>query len=115
MDMYDKIPGHMKQGIAQYIMFGHEPGGFASAVIRDSLIGAAGHADTQNSLLLYEYASYMYNYMPTAARGENMEKWMEERRAEPLSPDEARCWPTSAWKREADRAWKVHAPTETES
>jgi len=71
------IPAYMHEGIVEYVCHGIEPGGFLTAVFEDKLVEAAAKADDTNAKKLYEYASLMYEPVPSACRGkENVSHWI---------------------------------------
>lgn len=72
-----KLPVHMQEGAIGYVLHGYHPGSFLSAVLRNDLISAAENADEQNKHALYEWAVFVYNAVPVAARGsrEAIENW----------------------------------------
>lgn len=77
------IPDHMMEGLRDYIVYGHEPGSFLTAVICNNLIDACAHADEENARNLPAYAAFIYNDVPSGCWGsrDRMNAWMEERRA----------------------------------
>jgi len=64
-----KLPGHMWDGVERYLTRGIIPGDFLVAVFESNLAGAAHHADHYNQSLLYVWACFMFNAMPTACWG----------------------------------------------
>lgn len=63
------VPGHGAPGIARYVIYGIEPGGFVTAVIENSLCEAFGRADETNRAALFEIVKYFYNEVPAPAWG----------------------------------------------
>jgi hypothetical protein len=63
------IPHHMWRGVAMWAVFGIKPGNFLQAVIRGDLFDAAARADGTNQQMLYEWAFFMHNYIPSEAKG----------------------------------------------
>lgn len=83
MDM-SMLPTHMREGVRDYVLHGREPGGFLRAVLENDLVEAFARADSINSALMSEWATFLYNEMPYEAWGspEKVEKWIEARREE---------------------------------
>lgn len=71
-----KFATNMVGGMARFIIFGIRPGSFASAVLRNDLSDAAGAADYMNQRLLYEWASFVYNCVPSSSRRDSFEPWI---------------------------------------
>jgi len=63
------IPLHMHEGIQEYVDHGWRPGGFFYAVLCNDLVEAANKADDINKHCLFDYASLLYNDIPSAAWG----------------------------------------------
>lgn len=80
------LPDHMKDGVSMYILQGIEPGGFLMSVLANDLKGAAGRADNLNRTRLFEWASFIVNYMPASSQGsiEEVNRWISHRGAEGL-------------------------------
>jgi len=74
---YSKIPEHCRRGMKRYIEHGIIPGGFLQAVICNNLVESFARADGTNILRLFDYASFLYNEIPTSAWGseEKMLEW----------------------------------------
>ena len=74
-----RIPGHMREGTALYLLYGVPPGSFAQAVFSNDLLGAFGRADDVNTAHMREWAHFVYNEMPIGAHGsrENVEAWIK--------------------------------------
>lgn len=71
------IPGHMRQGIKDYILHGYPPGGFLTALLRNDFMSAAGKADSENAAALIGWARFLYNHVPSGSYGspEAVERW----------------------------------------
>jgi hypothetical protein len=82
------IPERMHGGIERYVFDGIMPGSFLSAVLANDLVGAVGAGDHENTSLLFSYAMFLYNEMPSRASGEMWgsrevcRAWCEQRQAE---------------------------------
>lgn len=76
---YDRLPEHMQDGARLYIEHGVEPGSFLLAVLCNDFVGAVGKADHINQQYLLEWASWLYNDVPTVAwkSRANVAKWIE--------------------------------------
>lgn len=75
------IPEHMQESIDRWVNHGaphpSEMGSFLRAVLLHNLMTAAMFADTENRAALADWASYLYNEVPTLAHGtaERLEWW----------------------------------------
>lgn len=80
-DEYAAIPPLMQEAIRRYIVQGIAPGQFLSAVIKNDLFGAVGHADATNEPLIKLYVQWFYNKAPGNCYGspESMREWMTTR------------------------------------
>ncbi len=81
------IPAHMHDALRDWIVYGHMPGRFLTAVLENDLMEAAGRADLINRAALADYATFLYNYAPQACHGspEKVKSWersCEEERAD---------------------------------
>jgi len=65
------IPSHMRGGIARYVLKGIPPGQFLTALLENDFMEAAGRADMQNLANLDKWATFLYNFVPTACRGDD--------------------------------------------
>lgn len=63
------VPEHCIDGLVRWIVDGIKPGTFLQAVIRDSLVGAASHADDINRQHLFSYAVFLVSYAPRGCWG----------------------------------------------
>ena len=73
------LPAHGWDAAIGYVQNGYRPGSFLCAVLRNDLIAAAENADDINRSLLYEWACFVYNAVPMAARGsqEAIDNWVK--------------------------------------
>lgn len=74
----EMIPVHCRRGLLTYIMEGKKPGDFLTAVLRNDLKEAVGHADDVNIAMLQNYVRFLYSYAPGTCWGnpERMAAWM---------------------------------------
>lgn len=74
------LPDHMWDDFQAYAVRGREPSRFLNAVLRNSLIAAAEHADHSNLPMLHVWAKFLYNTLPTNSWGnaERVREWMEK-------------------------------------
>ena len=74
-----KIPEYMHEAIQEYVDHGRPIGSFLRAILCNNLVDAAAHADINNKLCLFEYASLLYNEIPGAAWGdkETVDRWVK--------------------------------------
>jgi len=72
------LPDHMKGGVSRYILQGIKPGGFLTAILSNDLKEAAGRADSSNQRMLFEWASFIVNYIPAPSQGgpEQVNDWI---------------------------------------
>jgi len=61
------IPNHMMTGVRDYVVHGIEPGSFLYAVLSNDLVGAFGAADHINRAAMFQWASLLYNDIPSPA------------------------------------------------
>jgi len=73
------IPNYMVEGVEAYIFGGRRPGDFLTAVLKNQLVEAATYADDTNRRLLFEYASMLWQVVPTRAWGspKKVAAWIE--------------------------------------
>lgn len=78
----ERIPEHMHSAVTDYLKRGLEPGDFLRAVLENDLVQAFGRADTTNLEHMFDWASFLYNEMPSNAWGskEKVNAWMAARR-----------------------------------
>jgi hypothetical protein len=71
------IPHYMRGGLDHWILYGTIPGDFLSAVLRNNLLGAVGHADDVNIERLRDYVEFLYNFAPAGCYGspEAFDQW----------------------------------------
>ncbi len=74
------IPDYMRYGVAMWVLFGEEQGGFLMAVVESDLFGAFERADDTNISCLRYYVQFFYNYAPSECYGskEAAEQWAED-------------------------------------
>ena len=61
------LPAHIRDELDAYKQGNHpyEFGSFLTAILANDLVRAACTADQQNQHLLFEYAKYLYNELPS--------------------------------------------------
>lgn len=77
---YARINDLIMNGLRQWVLYGHRPGDFLRAVLRNDFKIACVTADEYNRLTLYEIALYVINRMPMNCQGsvENVDAWAEQ-------------------------------------
>ena len=80
-----KIPDYMRRGVDNYIFKGVPMGGFLTAVFENNFQDACAGADSENSLLLRNWAIFVYNYVPSGCWGsqKRVRAWLKAS-AEPI-------------------------------
>ncbi len=75
---YDMLPEHMRDAARRYVENGYAPGHFLTAVLENNLVEAAARADEENQRALFQWASWLYNHVPTPAWGssEKVTEWI---------------------------------------
>jgi len=75
------LPEHMRDGVADYIFFGIEPGGFLYAILSNDLYGACRRADDINAVCIFAYMFFLHNYAPSECFGseERVQAWTKKR------------------------------------
>lgn len=81
---YSRLPEHMREGAANWIEYGIDPGHFLSAVICNDLFEAYARADETNRVRMFDIVCFFYNDAPSGCYGSRakMEAWVKARRAE---------------------------------
>lgn len=75
--MRQNIPPRMQDGVLRYVIFGIKPGDFLCGVFKDSLRSTFAYADEINTLLVRQYAQFVYNSVPATCVGvEQFEYWL---------------------------------------
>lgn len=75
---FDALPEHMLDGVADYLLFGLEPGGFLRALFSNDLKDSFGRADEINVAAMRAWVLFIYNEMPSLAQGsrERVQAWV---------------------------------------
>lgn len=71
------IPPHILVELEKYRV-GEHPypfGGFLTAVLANDLVGAFAGADEENRQIMFEYASYLYNELPSRTGDVTVDYW----------------------------------------
>jgi len=73
------VPDHMIDGVVRYIVRGHAPGRFLTAVLCNDLMGALRRADDTNRDRLWSYGNFLHNYAPSDCFGSpaKFKAWVE--------------------------------------
>lgn len=76
--VHHSIPSHMHEAVVMYILLGHPTGDFLRAVFSDMLVQAFARADDKNTAAMRCWASFLYEVVPSEARGspESVDKWI---------------------------------------
>ena len=69
LSMGDKIPEHLRDGMARYLINGVKPGGFLTSCFRNDLSGAVIKADDDGIAALPHIMRLINSVAPTEARG----------------------------------------------
>lgn len=79
------------ESLDAYAKEGRPTGGFLRAVLANDLMGAAGHADRENSLALTEICAYVYNELPASCHGSypTVDAWIKRMAEERKSKEVA--------------------------
>jgi len=77
---YDMLPDYMRRGARLYVEDGVIPGDFLTYIFKNDFVHAACHADDVNKYLLFTYAGFLYNEVPSGCWGSKtkMLKWNKE-------------------------------------
>jgi hypothetical protein len=75
-----KIPPHMHNALALYVMKGISGGSFLSALMSNDFMEAVLRADNKNQAALIDWARLIYNDLPVGCSGspEKVKKWIEK-------------------------------------
>ncbi len=63
------LPGYMLDGLFAHVEERHPTGGFLTALFENDLMLASQKADDTNRHLLWEYATWLFNYAPSGCYG----------------------------------------------
>ena len=74
---YDRLPAHTAESARLYIEHGCPPGSFLEAILRNQLVESYSRADETNLAAMFDIVMWLYNDCPMAARGENVDDWIE--------------------------------------
>ena len=66
---YDRLPEHMIGAARRYVEEGIKPGGFLTAILCNSLMGAYANADNINIASMQDWVMWLYNDVPSACCG----------------------------------------------
>ena len=82
MTDYSGIPEHMRREVRGYINKGYTPGSFLYAVLCNNLVASAAQADDINRHLLFEWATFMHNEVPSVSWGssEKVDKYIQDKK-----------------------------------
>ena len=67
-EQYEPL-AHSADTIIRFVLWGTPMGGFLTAVFENDLSEAVGRADSTNRKLLVEYATLLYNHIPSWCHG----------------------------------------------
>ena len=72
------IPSHMHDGITLYVLNGIPPGGGLRLLLENDFMGAAGRMDEENKQAFWNWAAFLYDYVPGSCKGspEYVAKWL---------------------------------------
>jgi hypothetical protein len=78
------LPLHNAETIALYLLYGVAPGSFMLAVLENNLVHAAMCADIINRNLLFQWANFIYNKIPSDSWGSisKVHDWMQPEKRE---------------------------------
>lgn len=86
------IPEHMRLSVIRYIVHGELYEDFLRAVLEDKFVMFFELADDLNRNYAQEWASFMYNYCPKAARGEHVDQWIKDGGLKGIGGDSLSVW-----------------------
>ena len=83
-DLADKVPEHLRDGLARYVIHGIVPGSFLCAVLGNDLHGAIRYGDDDSLAGIKSIITFLWNSTPaacfgTAARVDEWEGLVRER------------------------------------
>ena len=81
-----KIPRRMHNGIRRYVLGRMRPGGFLQAFLANDLYDTLRLADDENILLLSEWMTLLYHYLPSGCWGspKKVRDWIAMRNDEEI-------------------------------
>lgn len=68
-DLADKVPEHLREGLARYVIHGIHPGSFLCAVIDNNLHGAIRYGDDDSLAGIKAIITFLWNSTPAACFG----------------------------------------------
>jgi len=68
-NLADKVPEHLREGLARYVIHGIVPGSFLSAVLGNDLHGAIRYGDDDSLAGIKPIITFLYNSTPAACFG----------------------------------------------
>ena len=78
MERSADLPEPTRTGLADYIVYGIEPGSFLSALLKNDLRGTVTLADKDNMSLIWRYVTLLYHEAPSLSYGseKNFHDWI---------------------------------------
>jgi hypothetical protein len=75
---WQRVPVHMREGVALYVERGIPQGDFLSALISNDLKLCCAYADVTNRTAIWDIVSFFYAYAPAGCWGSKarMEEWI---------------------------------------
>lgn len=72
-----RVPDHMQEGIAYWVLFGRPTGRFLNALLCGDLFTAVRCADDKNSAAMYDWCMFLWNAAPSGCFGskEKVRAW----------------------------------------
>lgn len=71
-DLADKVPEHLREGLARYVIHGIIPGSFLQAVISNDLHGAIHLGDDDSLAGIKSILSFLWNSTPSQCFGDRV-------------------------------------------
>jgi hypothetical protein len=69
------LPDYMLDAVQSWVLGGKRPGYFLEALLKNDFMGAAAMADDNNRRLLWEWAGFLYNEVPSECKGSDSRFW----------------------------------------
>lgn len=78
-DLADKVPEHLRGGLARYVIHGIKPGSFLTAAIGNDLHGAIRYGDDDSIDGMKATITFLYNSTPIGCFGspEHVKEWIK--------------------------------------
>lgn len=77
--LWQRVPGHLREGLNAYLMDHHKPGDFLCSVLKNDLVGSVTRADPASYGALRDIVAYLLACAPAPSFGSkhNFDEWIK--------------------------------------